>query len=108
MCIGDCASFRDKLLEAERLVEAVVLNLKNPANMTLLSNFAWVASNLVRGKPQPRLEVVKPLVDELCKLVTKVSELAKRAELEEKQADVACLGDRSGGIDRRILGALIC
>ena len=61
------------LLDTEKLVEAVVLNLQKPANLTLLTNFAWVTSNLVRGKPQPKMEVVKPLVDELCSLVTKVS-----------------------------------
>lgn len=71
---GDCVEYRNRLLEHEQCMKAVVLNLEQPDRASLLRNFAWVASNLVRGKPTPPLAAVKDLVLALCRLIKKVTD----------------------------------
>ena len=39
-----------------------LLNLTQPANMSLLNNVTWAVSNLCRGKPGPDLHMVQPAI----------------------------------------------
>jgi importin subunit alpha-6/7 len=42
-----------------------ILNVKHPANDSLLGNITWTISNLCRGKPQPKLALVKNAIPAL-------------------------------------------
>jgi Armadillo/beta-catenin-like repeat len=51
---GDCADYRNLILNYGA-ISAVVANVMNPANVSLLRNCTWTLSNFCRGKPQPNL-----------------------------------------------------
>jgi len=59
---GDGASFRDMVLNTPGAVEALMLNIQYPHNESLLKNVTWTLSNFCRGKPQPALEKVQPMI----------------------------------------------
>lgn len=67
---GDGPAFRDLVLSKPGAVENLLLNIQNPANESLLKNATWTLSNYCRGKPQPSLELVKPLIPALCHLLS--------------------------------------
>jgi importin subunit alpha-6/7 len=45
------------------------LNVEQPANDSLLGNTTWTISNLCRGKPHPKLELVKDAIPALVSIV---------------------------------------
>lgn len=67
---GDKTEYRDMLLQ-NGVVEPLVLNLLQPANMDLLNNVTWTISNLCRGKPSPDMYYVSPLIGPLSDLLHK-------------------------------------
>ena len=66
---GDCTQYRDMLLENDNALKNIVLNLKEPGNISLLRNVTWCLSNFCRGKPQPSLAKVKPAIPVLLHLI---------------------------------------
>lgn len=66
---GDSAEFREGLLGMPGCLQAVLLNIQQPANESLLRNVTWCLSNLCRGKPQPRLESIQQAFPVLCALL---------------------------------------
>ena len=54
------ASLRDALVEAN-IIAGIEKNIFNPESKEILSNCAWLCSNLCRGRPEVKLEVVKKL-----------------------------------------------
>ena len=74
-CLGNIAGddnkeFRDYLLRLGAL-PAMLLNIRQPAHMSLLSNVTWAVSNLCRGKPAPDIALVGPAVEALADLLDK-------------------------------------
>lgn len=56
---GDDTKYRDMLLSQTQCLNNVLMNIKQPANESLLRNVTWSLSNLCRGKPKPKLEHIK-------------------------------------------------
>eukprot|EP01100_Stratorugosa_tubuloviscum_P000596 TRINITY_DN112_c1_g2_i1.p1 TRINITY_DN112_c1_g2~~TRINITY_DN112_c1_g2_i1.p1 ORF type:complete len:463 (-),score=234.70 TRINITY_DN112_c1_g2_i1:10-1398(-) len=65
---GDCARFRDMLLNLDALekISKVVLQERQ---ITLLRNATWAMANLCRGKPQPALCKIQPALPTIAKLI---------------------------------------
>lgn len=59
---GDGPVFRDMVLSTPGCVEALMLNIQFPHNESLLKNVTWTLSNFCRGKPQPHLAQVQPMI----------------------------------------------
>ena len=63
-CLGNIAGenskYRDALVEAN-IIAGIEKNIFNPESKEILSNCAWLCSNLCRGRPEVKLEVVKKL-----------------------------------------------
>jgi importin subunit alpha-6/7 len=57
---GDNTKYRDFLLSETPCLNNVLMNIKEPANESLLRNVTWSLSNLCRGKPKPQLAHIKP------------------------------------------------
>jgi len=55
---GDCAELRDATLEAGAL-NPLLQNIMQPASESMLRNAVWALSNFCRGKPQPKLNLVR-------------------------------------------------
>lgn len=55
---GDSTALRDDVLKADAMTY-IVMNIKNPANESLLGNMVWSVSNLCRGRPLPKWELVE-------------------------------------------------
>lgn len=65
---GDKQEFRDFLLHSG-IIEPLLLNMAQPASVSLLNNVTWTVSNLCRGKPSPDLAYVEPLIAPLHQLL---------------------------------------
>ncbi len=65
---GDGTNFRDIILHHGAL-PAVVANIMNPQNLSLLRNCTWTLSNFCRGKPQPKLSSILPALPALQNLL---------------------------------------
>ena len=48
-----------------------LMNIQNPANMSLLGNVTWVIFNLFRGKPAPDLALVAAEIEPMATLLHK-------------------------------------
>jgi len=70
---GDSPHCRDFVLQHGAL--GPLLNqLSESSKMTMLRNATWTLSNLCRGKPQPRFELVSPALHTLSKLIYSTDE----------------------------------
>jgi len=58
---GDKQEFRDLLLH-HGIIEPLLLNLTQPATLSLLNNVIWTVSNLCRGKPSPDMAYLEPII----------------------------------------------
>jgi hypothetical protein len=67
---GDTTEYRDLLL-CHGIVEPLILNITQPANMSLLNNVIWTVSNLCRGKPAPDMMYLAPLLPHLGEVLFK-------------------------------------
>ena len=67
---GDCSQFRDMVLQAGAL-EPLILNVNEPANMSLLNNVVWCISNLCRGKPATSVGAIQGAAQPLANLFSK-------------------------------------
>lgn len=65
---GDSSDLRDMVL-AEGALEGLLMNLNQPDSMSLLGNVAWTVSNLCRGKPSPKMELIRPAIGPLSTLL---------------------------------------
>jgi len=65
---GDCFGFRDIILQNNGL-QGLLLNICEPASISMLRNATWALSNFCRGKPQPALEIVQPAIPVLAQLL---------------------------------------
>lgn len=66
---GDNVEFRDILLN-QGILPPLLLNMNQPANMSLLGNVTWTVANLCRGKPSPSIASVSPAMQPLADLLT--------------------------------------
>jgi importin subunit alpha-1 len=67
---GDSRVLRDNLLQ-QGILEPLLLNMTQPANMSLLNNVTWTVSNLCRGKPGPDMHYVQAAIQPLVELLSK-------------------------------------
>ena len=67
---GDGPELRDMVLAIPGAVTNLLLNIQRAANDSLLKNATWTLSNYCRGKPQPPLEAVRPLIPAFAHLLT--------------------------------------
>ena len=65
---GDSPEFRDLVLQAGAL-QPLLTQLHGNAKLFMLRNGTWTLSNLCRGKPQPRFELVSPALATLGQLI---------------------------------------
>lgn len=65
---GDSAICRDLVLEAGAL-RPLLMQLTGDSKVTMLRNATWTLSNLCRGKPPPKFEMVKPALGTLAHLI---------------------------------------
>ena len=72
---GDATDLRDLVLGAGAM-DSMIANIQKPDNDSLLSNVVWAVSNLIRGKPQPNLKLVKPAISHICDVVASGNEPA--------------------------------
>lgn len=61
---GDGTHYRDAIIELNAM-EALQLNIQQPANESLLSNVIWTVSNLCRAKPKPDLAKIRIILPDL-------------------------------------------
>jgi len=66
---GDRTAYRDMLLGFPESIHNLLLNIKEPANLSLLKNVTWCLSNFCRGKPQPKLETIAAAIPALVYLL---------------------------------------
>ena len=66
---GDCSKFRDQLL-SEGGHECVIRIAENSKKVAVIRQAMWALSNLCRGSPQPKYEIIKPAIPVLCRAVT--------------------------------------
>jgi importin subunit alpha-1 len=103
---GDKNEYRDALLDNDDVVSGMVKNLEEPTTPSLLQNLSWLVSNLCRGKPEPALAKVKPLIAPLCKVIKMALE-ANPADGDTKRHEllvdpVWCVTYLSDGDNTRI------
>ncbi len=64
---GDCVEYRDMILLAGGAKKVIASYNKHTTNKTATSSFLanvyWVVSNLLRGKPLPKMSLASPLAD---------------------------------------------
>ena len=65
---GDSTELRDYLLQQGAL-PPLLANIAQPHSLSLLRNCTWSLSNFCRGKPQPKLEVIRPALPILGQLI---------------------------------------
>jgi len=68
---GDSAELRDMVLAQPQVVDSILQNLSQPANLPLMRNCTWTLSNFCRGKPQPPLAVLRPALPMLAHLLAR-------------------------------------
>lgn len=66
---GDGHDLRDIVLAAPKALTNLLTNIKHAASESLLGNAVWTLSNFCRGKPQPALDVIKPALPYLARLI---------------------------------------
>ena len=66
---GDSAQLRDVVLAQPGVVQNILQNLAQPANLPLLRNCTWTLSNFCRGKPQPAMSLLAPALPMLAHLL---------------------------------------
>ncbi len=59
----------------------LLLNIAEPANLSLLRNCTWTLSNFCRGKPQPSLSTILPAIQALSMLLKTTSDVETMADV---------------------------
>lgn len=70
---GDSPHCRDFVLQSGAL-PALLQNINETTKISMLRNATWTLSNLCRGKPQPRFELVSPALPTLARLIFSTDE----------------------------------
>lgn len=70
---GDSPECRNFVLQSGAL-EPLISQLHDNSKISMLRNATWTLSNLCRGKPQPRFELVSPALMTLAKLIFSTDE----------------------------------
>jgi importin subunit alpha-1 len=70
---GDSAAYRDYVL-ANKIMPPLLQNLVDSHKLSMLRNATWTLSNLCRGKPQPKWEIVSQSLPTLAKLIYSTDE----------------------------------
>ncbi|CDF39856.1 Predicted protein [Chondrus crispus] len=65
---GDSSKCRDLVLDSGAL-HPLLMQLTADSKVTMLRNASWTLSNLCRGKPAPKFELVKPALETLAHLI---------------------------------------
>eukprot|EP01126_Amoeba_proteus_P015837 TRINITY_DN1718_c0_g1_i1.p1 TRINITY_DN1718_c0_g1~~TRINITY_DN1718_c0_g1_i1.p1 ORF type:complete len:406 (-),score=73.73 TRINITY_DN1718_c0_g1_i1:270-1487(-) len=65
---GDSPSCRDYVL-SQGVLETLLLNIEHSHKLGMLRNATWALSNLCRGKPQPKWNLVSPALPILSRLL---------------------------------------
>jgi len=92
---GDCPDYRDEVLK-QGAMSAMIMNIQEPANESLLTTVVWAVSNLCRGKPQPDLSLVAQVIQPLFQVI-------ENCKLDEVLIDALwALSYISDGSDNRI------
>mmetsp|Transcript_142 Transcript_142/g.283 ORF Transcript_142/g.283 Transcript_142/m.283 type:complete len:519 (+) Transcript_142:127-1683(+) len=65
---GDNTDFRDLILKNGGL-PPLLMNIVQPASVSMLRNATWALSNFCRGKPQPDLHLIEPAINVLAELL---------------------------------------
>jgi importin subunit alpha-1 len=97
---GDCAAYRDSIINTEGALDALLRNIQFPESPSLLRNATWALSNLCRGKPAPSEAAVRYVLPALTYLVTAEAEA-------EVTADAAWGFSYLTDCDRTIVGAVV-
>lgn len=92
---GDSAELRELILKQNAL-EPILLNIQQPATLSLFRNCTWTLSNFCRGKPQPSLSSIASALPTLAKI------LKERVDVDASVDATWALSYISDGDDRRI------
>ena len=65
---GDCVAYRDKIIQSGAL-EQLIKIVNNTKDKNLIRQIAWTISNLCRGVPLPKYDLVKNGIVQLCFIV---------------------------------------
>jgi importin subunit alpha-1 len=65
---GDCVSHRDKIIQAGAIQHLIKIS-NTTKDKNLIRQVAWTLSNLCRGVPLPKYELIKNGIAQLCLIV---------------------------------------
>lgn len=65
---GDCAVYRDLILKFNGL-EPLIKIIETTSNKNTVKHGTWALSNLCRGRPLPKFELVKNAIPTLAKVL---------------------------------------
>jgi len=65
---GDCVAYRDKIISAGA-IEQLIKIVNSTTDKNMIRQIAWTLSNLCRGIPLPKYDLIKDAISQLCHIV---------------------------------------